>query len=714
MSPNRSKSLKQFGIRAKLFMAFAAVSGSTVVACAAGWVMFSQVRDLFHGVSGRNIPEIIATLGLQTDTQTLAASAPAMLAVQNQSQRASELTTLKNRQDNIAKRLDVIAGFNSDQTAVNKLKGLNTAINSELTALDGTVDERLKLSANGDELRKAAIAAQGKVAELLQPALEQAQTDVTMASMTAGGDANQSTMSLLRLVSKEVPLSQGFADLVGLVNRGAGILDRAGAAMTAADVDAFAKSFKENTDKLDEKLDIVETLKPTTGLRAAVEAWLAKGSGSDNVFENRRKELASQATGEKLLMETRSITENLATEVAAQVKAVNESTKSAADRSDAAISFGTTLMLAIAVASVVGAFLVVWFYIGGNLIARLVGLEKTMTRLAGGDMSAEIKASKSNDEIDQMANALAVFREGIVQANAAATEQAREQEAKQKHAAMIDTLTRQFNDDADKALASVSAAADHMKQSAEKMTRVASQAKQQTSTVSSASAQAASNVQTVAAATEELASSINEISRQVGESARIASEVVEQIARSEATVTELAQAANRIGEVVSLINSIAEQTNLLALNATIEAARAGEAGRGFAVVASEVKSLANQTAKATEGITSQVAAIQGSTGEAVDTIKGIGEIIQQMAEIANSVAAAVKEQGAATAEIARNVQQAATGTKEVSSNIAGVSAAAEESGKTAEDVLESTALLTKESEALSGEVGRFLNRIKAA
>jgi methyl-accepting chemotaxis protein len=85
-----------------------------------------------------------------------------------------------------------------------------------------------------------------------------------------------------------------------------------------------------------------------------------------------------------------------------------------------------------------------------------------------------------------------------------------------------------------------------------------------------------------------------------------------------------------------------------------------------------------------------------------------------MSEIANSVASAVKEQGVATAEIARNVQQAATGTKDVSSNIAGVSAAAEESGKTAEDVLASTTRLTAESEALSSEVGRFLSRIKAA
>ena len=99
-------SARKLGIRAKLFFAFAAVSGTTVIAGAAAWLMFSQVRDLFHGVAGRNIPEIVETLGLQTDTQALAGSAPTLLAAKSQAQRQQEMTALKARQDGIAKRLD--------------------------------------------------------------------------------------------------------------------------------------------------------------------------------------------------------------------------------------------------------------------------------------------------------------------------------------------------------------------------------------------------------------------------------------------------------------------------------------------------------------------------------------------------------------------------------------------------------------------------------
>ena len=706
-------SARKLGIRAKLFFAFAAVSGTTVIAGAAAWLMFSQVRDLFHGVAGRNIPEIVETLGLQTDTQALAGSAPTLLAAKSQAQRQQEMTALKARQDGIAKRLDDVARTQSDRESIDRLKKLIAAMNSKLAALDGAVDDRLKLSARGEEIVKAAQATQTKLNDVLLPAGEKAQADITMVSMTLGGDANQSMMTLLKLVSTQVPVSQGFADLVGYVNLASSLLDRAAVAPNADSVAALEKNFKTMSAKVEEKLDIVDTLQPTEGLRKAGEAWLKLGSG-DTIFDARRKEIAASQLGQKLLDETRGLTDELAREVAGQVKAVTNKTKEATDRSDEAIGFGTFVMLMIAAISVAGAALFVWFYIGRNLVARLVGLEKTMTRLAGGDLSAKVETRRGGDEIGQMAEALSVFREGIVQANAAAAEKAAEQESKQRQAAMIDQLTREFNDGATSALAAVSTAASRMKGSAEKMSKVAAQAKEQTGAVASASEQAAANVQTVAAATEELSGSISEISRQVGESARIAAQAVEQVAKSEVTVTELASAANRIGEVVGLINTIAAQTNLLALNASIEAARAGEAGKGFAVVASEVKSLATQTARATEGITAQVTAIQGSTQEAVDTIKGIGQIIDKMSEIATTVASAVEEQGAATAEIARNIQQAASGTQNVSNNIVGVSNAANQTGETASDVLQSSDGLAAESEALSNEVGRFLARIKAA
>ena len=180
-------------------------------------------------------------------------------------------------------------------------------------------------------------------------------------------------------------------------------------------------------------------------------------------------------------------------------------------------------------------------------------------------------------------------------------------------------------------------------------------------------------------------------------------------------VQGLANAANKIGEVVKLINDIASQTNLLSLNTTIEAARAGDAGKGFAVVANEVKSLANQTAKAIGDIISQqITAVQNATKEAVSAIQSIAGTITEINEISSSIASAVEEQGAATKEIARNVEQAATGTTEVSKNIGSVTTAAEEAGASANQVLTAAGDLSRQSETLRNEVDGFIARVRAA
>jgi methyl-accepting chemotaxis protein len=211
-----------------------------------------------------------------------------------------------------------------------------------------------------------------------------------------------------------------------------------------------------------------------------------------------------------------------------------------------------------------------------------------------------------------------------------------------------------------------------------------------------------------------MASSVNEISRQVQISANIANEAVAQARKTNDRVAELAKAAARIGDVVELINTIAGQTNLLALNATIEAARAGDAGRGFAVVASEVKALAEQTAKATGEISQQITGIQTATQESVGAIKEIGDTIGRMSEIASTIASAVEEQGVATQEISRNVQQAAHGTQQVSANITDVQRGTSETGSASSQVLSAAQSLSRDSNRLKLEVGKFLNTVRAA
>jgi methyl-accepting chemotaxis protein len=359
----------------------------------------------------------------------------------------------------------------------------------------------------------------------------------------------------------------------------------------------------------------------------------------------------------------------------------------------------------------------------GSMVFSFFGVARPMTRLntamgrmAAGELDVVMPGARRGDEIGDIAKTVSVIRDNaerkardeagarIDQDNQAAAARRREM------ADIADSFERAVGNIVD----NVSSASAQLEQSAGGLTATAEQATQLTVAVATASDEASGNVQAVASSTEEMSSSINEIGRQVQESAGIAHSAVHQARKTNERVADLAKAAARIGDVVELINTIAGQTNLLALNATIEAARAGDAGRGFAIVASEVKALALQTASATSEISQQISGIQSATRESVDAIAEIGSTIGRMSEIASTIASAVEQQGAATQEIARNVQQAAQGTVQVSANIADVQRGATATGSASSQVLSAAQSLSSESGRLKLEVSKFLESVRAA
>lgn len=359
--------------------------------------------------------------------------------------------------------------------------------------------------------------------------------------------------------------------------------------------------------------------------------------------------------------------------------------------------------------------LIIIYLLSNSVTKPVVRMTEAMARLADGDLEVEIPAQERVDEIGMMASAVQVFKQNAQDRQRMAAEQEEvKQRVEQERVLLMNRLAADFEANIGSLISGVAAAVSQLESSAKKMAGNAEQTKQKSDSVTLAAEKTSANVLTVASATEELSSSVGEISRQVAQSAGVSRQAVKKAARTNQMVGSLANASQKIGEVVKLITDIAGQTKLLALNATIEAARAGEVGKGFAVVANEVKELAKQTTAATKEISEQIANIQGATNEAVEVIRDIGTTIGEINEISSTIAAAVEEQGAVTLDIAQNTQQAATASLAVSSDIAVVAHAADETGATAGHVLVAASELSHKAQTLRNDVAQFLATIRSS
>jgi methyl-accepting chemotaxis protein len=336
---------------------------------------------------------------------------------------------------------------------------------------------------------------------------------------------------------------------------------------------------------------------------------------------------------------------------------------------------------------------------------------EAMGRLATGDTRVELHGQERGDEIGDMVKAVAVFKDNAIERQHLEAKARGERDRERQRQAFLEELINTFKSVMTDRLTTVSDQMDMMRKSATTLDELATNARSEAGTAGHASASASENVAAVAAATEEMTATVQEIANQTEATTRIVMEAVETAETTNQNVQTLSEAAEHIGSVVNLIRDIAEQTNLLALNATIEAARAGEAGRGFAVVASEVKELAEQTSKATDEISGRISGIQSSVRESADAIGNITEKVSEIKTLTSSVAGAIEEQRSANEEIARSAKSASDSTAEAAESMNSVSGAVLQTSQEAGQVNSASDLVSEASTNLAQEVERFLSDV---
>ncbi len=349
-------------------------------------------------------------------------------------------------------------------------------------------------------------------------------------------------------------------------------------------------------------------------------------------------------------------------------------------------------------------------YIGRDISNSLHRMADVSKRIAAGEKDMHIPGTRRPDEIGELARSFQVFLRGAHAIEKMASERAN---ARAERTRELSQLADHFETTVGKVVGGVASAAGQLQRTAGSMSDMADQTSTQSQLVSQSIAQASSGATAAAAASDEFAMSIGEISRQASHSAELARAANDTAKGADETILALSRSADQVGQIVELIQSIAKRTNLLALNASIEAARGGEAGRGFAVVASEVKELAAQTSRATEDVAAQIRTMQGSTNDSVKALKAVTDQIAEIELTATSIASAVDQQSVAGQDLARSIDVAAKASGEVAQHVSQVRETALETGAAASQVLSSATELDSQAVELREQVASFLAHVRA-
>lgn len=342
------------------------------------------------------------------------------------------------------------------------------------------------------------------------------------------------------------------------------------------------------------------------------------------------------------------------------------------------------------------------FVEGEVTTARLIASEA-----AAALADADVAVARSEAAEARLATAQA--QGNATRAMAAAAQLAEER----RHADMI-ALAERFERSVLSAARQVSSAVHDLDGSAQRLAEVALRSTDAVRGISERTHEASLSVSTLAAAATQLGTTITNISSQVDEHAALCTSAHALAAESSTAIRGMLDSATQIGDMTAIISNVARQTNMLALNATIEAARAGEAGRGFSVVAAEVKSLANRTQTTAGSVSLQIGDILSRVDVAAGSVRETVQGIDDVAGIASSIADSIVEQRLATIDIGEAAQMVANRVNEARDHVALFADGAQAASLLTDDVSATSRKVAAQSAALQAATAEFLSQLRAA